>query len=192
VGYVGVVGMPDSESFLVLLAVGGALMFGLSKLRSRRRTRKEKPARFNWRKPIARKAHLKMCSNPLKTYRTVPRWKLEAWAREKRATQVDENGMPVWPAEIAFLLILRRLTHDIRIQEPFYTPATFILRDFFVPGARLVFELDGSTHGSQIGYDAECDQWLAGQGIETIRIPNRVVQRSPHIAEQIARHALGL
>jgi very-short-patch-repair endonuclease len=144
------------------------------------------------RRPISRKAHLKTCSNSTKSYRTVPRWKLERWAREKRATQVDEHGMPIWPAEVEFLAILRRLTNDIRIQEPFYTPQTFILRDLYVPSARVVFEVDGSTHGAQMGYDAECDQWLASMGIRTVRISNATVQRSPHIAEQVARQALGL
>jgi hypothetical protein len=176
----------------MLIALFWGLMFGLSKFRSRSRTPKEKRGKFNWRKPIARKAHLKTCSNPLKPYRIVPRWKLERWAREKRATQVDENGMPVWPAEIEFHGILRRLTHDIRIQEPFYTPATFILRDFYAPGLKLVFEIDGSTHSQQISYDAECDKWLAGMGIRTVRIHNRTVPASPHVAEQVARQALGL
>jgi very-short-patch-repair endonuclease len=192
-GYFGIQGMSDQQYILVLLATGCALMvYGILKTRSRRLTPKERIAQLKRRKPIARKAHLKTCSNALKNYREVPRWKLERWAREKRATQIDEHGMPIWPAELAFYLILRHLTQDIRIQQPFYTPATFILRDFYVPGAKLVFEIDGSTHGQTMGYDAECDEWLAGKGIRTVRINNRTVQRSPHIAEQVARQALGL
>ena len=100
--------------------------------------------------------------------------------------------MPIWPTELAFLIILRTLTQDIRIQEAFFTPATFIIRDFYVPTAKIVFEVDGSTHGAQMGYDDECDKWLAGIGVRTVRIQNHVVQRSPQVAEQIAREALGL
>jgi very-short-patch-repair endonuclease len=191
-GHIDLAGMSGAQFLFLLLAIGCALMAALSKFRSRRLTPKERIAQLKRRRPIARKAHLKTCGNPLKNYRTVPQWKLQRWAMEKRATQLDEHGMPIWPAELAFHLILRRLTQDIRIQEPFYTPQTFMLRDFYVPSARLVVEIDGGTHGSQIGYDAECDQWLASKGIKTIRIANATVQRSPYVAEQIAREALGL
>jgi very-short-patch-repair endonuclease len=192
-GHIDLAGMSSAQFLWLLLAIGIALMaYGLSKTRSRRLTPKERVAQLKHRKPIARKAHLKTCSNSTKTYREVPRWKLERWAREKRASQIDEHGMPIWPAELAFLLILRRLTQDIRIQEPFYTPATFILVDLYVPSVKVAFELDGSSHGSQIGYDAERDAWLASQGIKTVRISNRTVQRSPHVAEPIAREALGI
>ena len=132
------------------------------KTRSRRLTPKERVAQLKRRRPIARKAHLKTCSDSTKQYREVPRWKLERWAREKRATQIDEHGLPIWPAERAFYAMLRQILPPsaIRIQEPFFTQQTFILRDFFVPSAKVVFEIDGSTHGGQIGYDAECDAWL--------------------------------
>jgi very-short-patch-repair endonuclease len=172
-----------------------ALMRFLSKLRSRRLTPKERVERLKWRRrPIARKAHLKTCSNALKSYREVPRWKLERWAREKRATQVDEHGMPIWPAEIAFYAMLCRMLSPsaIHIQEPFYTPQTFILRDFYLPTAKLVFEIDGSTHGGQMGYDAECDAFLKGVGIRTVRISNATVMRNPHAAMSIIKAELGL
>jgi very-short-patch-repair endonuclease len=179
-----------------LITVASALLilmaYNLTKTRPRRLTPKERVAQLKRRRPIARKAHLKTCSNALKNYREVPRWKLERWAREKRASQIDEHGMPVWPAERMFLAILKQLTNDIKVQEPFCTPATFILRDFYVSSAKVVFEIDGSSHGQQMGYDDECDRWLAGQGIRTVRISNRVVQSSPVVALQIAKEALGL
>src|SRR3984957_1972479 len=166
------------------------LMAVLLKTRSRRLTPKERVAQLKRRRPIAHKAHLKTCSNSTKQYREVPRWKLERWAREKRASQVDEHSMPIWPAERMFLAILKQLTNDIRVQEPFYTPQTFILRDFYVPSARVVFEIDGSTHGGQIGYDAECDAWLASQGIRTSRLSNATVLRNPHAAMTILKAEL--
>jgi very-short-patch-repair endonuclease len=170
------------------------LMAVLLKTRSRRLTPKERVAQLKRRRPIARKAHLKTCSNSTKQYREVPRWKLERWAREKRATQIDERGLPIWPAERAFHALLCQILPPsaIRIQEPFYTPQTFILRDFFVPSAKVVFEIDGSTHGGQIGYDAECDAWLASQGIRTSRLSNATVLRNPHAAMTILKAELGL
>jgi hypothetical protein len=60
------------------------LMAVLLKTRLRRLTPKERVALLKRSRPIARKAHLKTCSNSLKQYREVPRWKLERWAREKR------------------------------------------------------------------------------------------------------------
>jgi hypothetical protein len=174
-------------SLLTLMAV-------LLKTRSRRLTPKERVAQLKRRQPIARKAHLKTCSNSTKQYREVPRWKLERWAREKRATQIDENGLPIWPAERAFYALLCQIIPPsaIRIQEPFYTPQTFILRDFFVPLAKVVFEIDGSTHSGQIGYDAECDAWLASQGVRTSRISNATVLRNPHAAITILKAEPGL
>ena len=142
-----------------LIIVGFALLilmaYNLTKTRSRRLTPKERVAQLKRRRPIARKAHLKTCSNSTKQYREVPRWKLERWAREKRATQIDERGLPIWPAERAFYALLCQILPPsaIRIQEPFYTPQTFILRDFFVPSAKVVFEIDGSTHCGQMGYE---------------------------------------
>ena len=138
-----------------LIIVASALLilmaYNLTKTRSRRLTPKERVAQLKRRRPIARKAHLKTCSNSTKQYREVPRWKLERWAREKRATQIDEHGMPIWPAERAFYALLCQILPPsaIRIQEPFYTPQTFILRDFFVPSAKVVFEIDGSTHADK-------------------------------------------
>ena len=187
--------MDDRIALPILLSVISICMaLALSKTRSRRLTPKERVEQLKRRRPIARKAHLKTCSNSTKQYREVPRWKLERWAREKRATQIDERDLPIWPAERAFYALLCQILPPsaIRIQEPFYTPQTFILRNFFVPSANVVFEIDGSTHGGQIGYDAECDAWLASQGIRTSRLSNATVLRNPHAAMTILKAELGL
>ena len=190
--YFGLSGMSPDQLVWLLLAAGVALMVALSKFRSRRLTPKERVAELKRRRPIARKAHLKTCGNPLKEYREVPRWKLERWAMERRASQLDDHGMPIWPAELAFYLILRQLTQGIKLQEPFYTPQTFILADFYIPQAKLVFELDGSSHSTQIGYDAERDAWLKSLGIRTVRVPNRLALRNPRACEAMIRAELGL
>lgn len=176
-------------TFIEFILLCVAFMAVLLKTRSRRLTPNERITQLKRRRPIARKAHLKTCSNSLKTYHEVPRWKLERWAQEKRASQVDEHGMPIWPAEVAFYALLGQLvpTKDIRIQEAFFTKQTFILRDFYLPSRKLVFEIDGLSHGTQIGYDGECDRWLSGMGIRTCRIANATVLRNPHACQTIIR-----
>jgi very-short-patch-repair endonuclease len=49
--------------------------------------------------------------------------------------------------------------------------------DFYCPAARLVVEVDGSTHweGEKREKDAARDAWLAGQGIAVLRIGARSV-----------------
>ena len=82
--------MDDHIALPILLSVISICMaLALSKTRSRRLTPKERVALLKRRRPIARKSHLKTCGNSTKQYREVPRWKLERWAREKRATQID-------------------------------------------------------------------------------------------------------
>ena len=48
------------------------------------------------------------------------------------------------------------------------------IEDFYSAAARLVIELDGSGHYTQKGkvYDMERTEFLAGYGLEVLRIPN--------------------
>ena len=52
-------------------------------------------------------------------------------------------------------------------------PLGSIILDFYCPAARLAVEVDGSTHWGDAARakDAARDRWLAGQGIEVLRIP---------------------
>jgi very-short-patch-repair endonuclease len=52
--------------------------------------------------------------------------------------------------------------------------------DFFCPAANLAVELDGYSHdtGHQPEHDARRDEWLARQGIRTLRIPVEAVMES--------------
>lgn len=53
--------------------------------------------------------------------------------------------------------------------------------DFFCAKAKVCIEIDGITHdmGGNPARDAQRDQWLREQGIETLRIPAADVLRSP-------------
>lgn len=49
--------------------------------------------------------------------------------------------------------------------------------DFYCPAARLCLELDGVHHLSEeaVLYDARRTDYLTGEGIEVLRVPNEVV-----------------
>ncbi|WP_310532503.1 endonuclease domain-containing protein [Novosphingobium sp.] len=67
--------------------------------------------------------------------------------------------------------------------------------DFYCPSAKLGFEIDGSAHdmGDRPEKDAERDTWLAGQGIEIVRIPASAVLKSDvEVAAAILRRCGGL
>jgi len=48
------------------------------------------------------------------------------------------------------------------------------IADFYCPSARLVIELDGGQHYQEdaLIYDAKRREWMAGQGIHTLRYTN--------------------
>jgi very-short-patch-repair endonuclease len=54
-----------------------------------------------------------------------------------------------------------------------------IILDFYCPSARLAVEIDGSTHWSEEkrAKDAARDAWLAGKGIEVLRLEASWVYR---------------
>lgn len=49
--------------------------------------------------------------------------------------------------------------------------------DFYCAAARLAVEVDGSSHRNRHEADAARDAWFAAQGVETLRIPARDVER---------------
>ena len=52
----------------------------------------------------------------------------------------------------------------------------WIVADFYVKSAKLVFEIDGAAHDLQGGYDVGRDRWLpANYGVRTIRFINKQV-----------------
>jgi very-short-patch-repair endonuclease len=59
-------------------------------------------------------------------------------------------------------------------------PMGSIIIDFYCPSARLAIEVDGSTHWSDEAQarDYARDTWLAGQGIEVLRIPASRIYRN--------------
>jgi len=84
------------------------------------------------------------------------------------------------PAELSLWRLVRnrRLTgYKFRRQHPF---GPYIL-DFYCPSARLVIELDGDTHATPEGKqaDAERERYLKRRGIEVIRFWNTEIADNP-------------
>ena len=61
------------------------------------------------------------------------------------------------------------------------------IADFMCFERKLIVEVDGSQHGTQIAYDEARTQWLATQGYSVIRIGNfEVLQNLEGVLEGIA------
>ncbi|WP_040957844.1 endonuclease domain-containing protein [Planktothrix mougeotii] len=49
------------------------------------------------------------------------------------------------------------------------------IADFYCHSAKLVIELDGSVHNSQVDQDQERDAWMRSQGLTVLRFRNQEV-----------------
>jgi very-short-patch-repair endonuclease len=59
--------------------------------------------------------------------------------------------------------------------------------DFYCHTARLVVELDGGIHRSQIEADAMRDDILNNAGLTVLHLPNEIVEKDPEAAVQTIR-----
>lgn len=64
--------------------------------------------------------------------------------------------------------------------------------DFYCPALKLAIEVDGQHHetSSMAGYDDERTRYLQSQGIEVVRIANKLLATDSLTAEQILQHAI--
>lgn len=94
-------------------------------------------------------------------------------------------------AENAFAEILKQIGIEYDREKIFQNGDRYILVDFYVAGSHIAFEIDGSVHDLQRGYDAGRDGWLQSQHIRTVRFSNKsVLHRSAEVAEKV-REAIG-
>jgi very-short-patch-repair endonuclease len=165
-------------------------MFGLSKFRSRRRTPKEKPKNVKRRKPIPIRSHFRLYDDPRKPRtQRYPTPAVIAKAEQYRAQRFANPSA----GEVAFDEILRTIGIAFERERIFYRTGSFIIVDFYVPSRSLVFEVDGSQHTRQIGYDAGRDQWIRqAHGVRTCRISAATVLRSRAACQILVRAELGL
>jgi very-short-patch-repair endonuclease len=75
------------------------------------------------------------------------------------------------PPEIGLWLALRRNDAGLRFRKQ-HAAGVYVL-DFYCAPARLAIEVDGEAHsrGDRPQRDAIRDQWLATQGVRTLRYP---------------------
>lgn len=103
---------------------------------------------------------------------------LYKFSLEKRPTQ----------AELLFGDYLQSIKVDFLFQKGFLRPFHRIY-DFYIPGRKIAFEIDGSSHDGKEAKDARKDRWyLDERGIRTFRITNREVFNREH--EVIVREVL--
>jgi very-short-patch-repair endonuclease len=150
-------GMPDGEYFLVLCPLVGALMaYGLSKLRSRRLTPKERPPKRPSRRDNPFKQHL--ARYPFETR--------ESWA--KRA-QAQNLAFPS-DARDALCAALRGLGIPFRPEEKIVVHGRTYFADVWCYKHRIWWECDGAHHRKQRLKDLGRDEDIAyATGFRVIR-----------------------
>ncbi len=90
--------------------------------------------------------------------------------------------------EVLLWKLLRRKPDGVKFRRQH--PVGPYVIDFYCPSAKLGFEIDGIAHdmGDRPERDASRDAWLAGQGIEIVRIPaSEVLKSDTDVAEAILR-----
>ncbi len=114
-------------------------------------------------------------ANTLKTYR---RRRTDAdvlaYANKCRMERLQNRTR----AEMRLSEILddQRILYEV--EKIFLNGDRHILADFYIHGAMLVIEVDGSAHDTQKSYDLGRDRWLLLQyGVRTLRLSNEEVFR---------------
>ncbi|HEU4887347.1 MAG TPA: DUF559 domain-containing protein [Thermoanaerobaculia bacterium] len=64
--------------------------------------------------------------------------------------------------------------------------------DFYCPALRLAIEVDGQQHEAlwMVGYDDERTLYLRSQGIEVVRITNKLLATDAVMVEEILQQAI--
>ena len=104
-----------------------------------------------------------------------------AWARALRRAPTEAERA-LWKH-----IRLRQLEgHKFRRQQPI---GSFIV-DFVCFERRLVVELDGGQHATQVALDAGRTAWLEAQGFRVMRFWNHEVLRDTEAVKETIRRAL--
>jgi hypothetical protein len=157
------------------------VMFGLTRKKPLKRSRKRIKARARFH------AH---GDNPLKTYRRrFTDYQVMVRANICRQQRLRNRTK----AEIAFCEMLDSLGVLYESEAIFLNGDRFVLIDMYVKSAKVAFEIDGTAHDSQEGYDAGRDRWLLKTyGVRTIRIENKDVFRNANNIRFLIREQLEL
>jgi very-short-patch-repair endonuclease len=144
-------------------------MFGLKPLS------RKKPLKRS-RKRIAARAKFKAHGdNPLKTYRRrFTDYQVMVRAEIARQARLRDRTS----AEVAFCGMLDDIGVLYESEKVFLNGDRFIIVDMYVKDAKIAFEIDGSAHDGQKGYDDGRDKWLLRvYRVRTIRFTNEQIFR---------------
>jgi len=95
---------------------------------------------------------------------------------QKRAKVLRRN---LTQPEQALWALLRRNQLGLHFRRQ-HALGPYIL-DFYCASAKLCVEVDGPVHAERADDDARRDNWLAGQGIRTVRFSTEEVERRPAV-----------
>jgi leucyl-tRNA synthetase len=70
------------------------------------------------------------------------------------------------------------------------TPTLGYIADFWVPRLKLIIEIDGSIHSSQVGYDRNRDSIMQSHGLRVARFKNEDIYRDRTIVSRFIIDAL--
>lgn len=101
-----------------------------------------------------------------KTYRNIQNPNLRPRARELRA-EATPSEERLWHA------LRNRAAGGLKFRRQ--VPFGSYIVDFYCAEKRLVVEVDGGVHDSQVAYDSERTAWLESNGLKVIRVSNEDV-----------------
>jgi very-short-patch-repair endonuclease len=88
--------------------------------------------------------------------------------------------------EVKLWALLRRAPNGIGFRRQH--PIGPYVADFYCPAAKLVVEIDGSTHDFTIGRDEARDDYMRGLGLSILRIPApEVIADAQSVADGLLR-----
>jgi len=101
-----------------------------------------------------------------RTYRNIQNIRLRPRARELRHEQTPSEAR-LWQA------LRNRAAAGLKFRRQ--VPFGSYIVDFYCAEAKLVVEVDGDVHESQVEYDGERTRWLESIGLKVMRVRNEDV-----------------
>jgi len=115
-------------------------------------------------------------------------------AAHRRQIELEQRAwhhrQTLTPSEARLWRALRSRRQGVQFRRQVPLCGRYIA-DFLAPHARLIVEVDGSSHRLRRQADARRDRMLARQGLRTLRIPAELVMRDLAAAVGLVRAALG-
>ena len=99
------------------------------------------------------------------------REKINQTARELRKNQTESEGL-VWEILRGRRLSGKKILRQHPIIYNVYRRPYYFIADFYCAEAKLVIEIDGSIHNTNLEYDQQRTEILKSKGLHVLRISN--------------------